>query len=633
MDLQVTSVARQAQPLAQAAAAVFVLTEEDIRRSGATTIPEALRMVPGLQVARIDGRRWAVSSRGFNGEFANKLLVLMDGRSIYTPLFSGVFWDTQDTVLEDIDRIEVIRGPGASLWGANAVNGVINIITKKAKDTQGVLAVAGTGTTERGFATLRYGGSLGKDTYFRIYGKHFERNDLKLPDGANAADSWRNLRTGGRLDSTLSSHDSLTIQGDYYNGNGNQMLLEPQLTAPFSNQIQSSMAYYGANLVTRWKHDFASNSSLVVQAYYDRTGRHSLIFNERRDTADLDIQHAFAWGERQHIVWGAGYRFSQDQIENTSTIVIKPEHRGISIFSGFIQDEISLIPNRLSFIAGTKVEHNDFTGFVVQPSGRLRWTPTDTLTLWSAISRGFRTPSRAEDDGNIAAQAIPPNGLFPGSPVTLVGLGGNRGYTNEALSAYEAGVRMQVLPTLSVDVAGFYNRYDHLRSFEPGTPTLQFSPPPPHLLLLTNLANKLSASTKGVEVSVEWRPLEWWRLQTSYTYLSIRMGRTDSLDSTRNNLPGENPQHQVSARSMMQLPGNLEFDAWGRYVDSLPAIGIPSYFNLDLRLAWKPTKQWELALIGQNLVDTHRPEFVANVIPQNQSEVPRGAYIKATWRY
>lgn len=633
MAIEVTSVARQAQPLAQAAAAVFVLTDEDIRRSGVTSIPEALRMVPGLQVARIDAHRWAISSRGFNNEFANKLLVLIDGRSVYTPLYSGVFWDMQDTVLEDIDRIEVIRGPGAALWGANAVNGVINIITKKAKDTQGVLAVVGTGTEERGFATLRYGGSLGQDTHFRIYGKHFERDDFARTDGSPAADSWRNLRTGLRLDSTLSARDSVTVQGDYYSGSAGQEFNEPTLTPPYNHHLLDRMDFYGGNALTRWKHEFANNSSLVVQAYYDRTAREGRTFNEHRDIVDLDVQHAFAWGERQHIVWGAGYRFSRDEIVSTPAIAIIPPSRGVSIFSGFLQDEITLIPNRLSFIAGTKIEHNDFTGFVVQPNGRVRWTPTDRLTLWSAVSRGFRTPSRAEDDGRVNSQAIPPNGLFPGSPVALAGLRGNRGFTNEALTAYEVGVRMQAHQTLSIDVAGFYNQYDHLRSFEPGAPSLELSPLPPHLALPFNISNKLSATTTGVEVSVDWRPLEWWRLQTSYTYLSIRMGSTDSIDPTRGDLPGENPQHQVSARSMMQLPGNLEFDVWGRYVDKLPALGVPSYASLDLRLAWKPTKQWELALVGQNLVDTHRPEFTATILPQAQSEVQRGAYVKATWRY
>lgn len=633
MAIEVTSVARQAQPLAQAAAAVFVLSEEDIRRSGVTTIPEALRMVPGLQVARIDAHRWAISSRGFNSEFANKLLVLIDGRSVYTPLYSGVFWDMQDTVLEDIDRIEVIRGPGAALWGANAVNGVINIITKKAKDTQGVLAVVGAGTEERGFATLRYGGSLGQDTHFRIYGKHFERDDYARPDGSPAADSWRNLRTGFRVDSTLSTRDSLTFQGDYYNGKVGQEYNQPVLTPPYNRQVLEGLDFYGANALTRWKHEFSNSSSLVVQAYYDRTSRQSTTFTEQRDIVDLDAQHAFAWGERQHIVWGTGYRFSRDELATTPAIAVSPASRGVSIFSGFLQDEITLVPNRLSFIAGTKIEHNDFTGVVVQPNGRLRWTPTDRLTLWSAVSRGFRTPSRAEDDARINFQAIPPNGLFPGSPVTLAGFRGNRGFTNEALTAYEVGVRMQAHQSLSIDVAGFYNRYDHLRSFEPGAPSPELTPLPPHLALPFDISNKLSATTTGVEVSVDWRPLDWWRLQTSYTYLSIRMGNTDSLDPIRGNLPEENAQHQVSARSMMQLPGNLEFDVWGRYVDKLPALRIPSYATLDLRLAWKPTKQWELALVGQNLLDTHRPEFIATILPQAQSEVQRGAYVKATWRY
>ncbi len=633
MNMEVTSVAKQAQPLAQAAAAVFVITEEDIRRSGATSIPEALRMAPGIQVARIDAHRWAISSRGFNGEFANKLLVLMDGRTLYTPLFSGVFWDVQDTTLEDIDRIEVIRGPGAALWGANAVNGVINIITKKAKDTQGILAVAGAGTEERGFATLRYGGSLGDDTHFRVYGKHFERDDFVRQDGSGASDSWRNSRAGFRVDSALAARDAVTVQGDYYNGTTGIDFQEALLTPPFSRQILDSQTLKGANLLTRWKHDLTNGSSVVLQAYYDRTERRSPLFGEYRDTIDLDVQHNLVLGDRHHLVWGAGYRGTHDRVFNTPSILLTPTTRYVSLFSGFIQDEITLLPNRVTFTAGTKVEHNDFTGFLVQPSGRLRWTPTNDLTLWGAISRGYRTPSRAEDDARITQQAIPPNGLFPGSPAALTAALGNRGFTNEALSAYELGGRMQVHETLSVDVTGFYNHYDHLRSLEPGSPTLETTPLPPHLLVPFFANNKLSAETRGVEVSAEWRPVEWWRLQTSYTYLHMRMLTGDSLDPLRNRAAGESPQHQVSVRSLMRLPGNLEFDLWGRYVDHLPALGVPGYINLDARLAWKPMKGLEVAVVGQNVLDTHRPEFVSSVVPQNGTEIQRGGYLKVTWRY
>lgn len=633
MTVDVTTVARSTQPLAQAASAVFVITDEDIRRSGAMSIPEALRMAPGIHVARIDTHRWAISARGFNDELANKLLVLMDGRTIYTPTFSGVFWDVQDTVLEDIDRIEVVRGPGTSLWGANAVNGVINIITKKAKDTQGWLAVAGAGTVERGFGTLRYGAALGNDTHLRGYVKGFLRDPLGHAENDRTLDAWRQIRTGFRMDSQLNPAQSLMVQGNYYDSRSSAFFEEPQLTPPYSNQTVDSVHAYGANVLGRWKYDLGNGAAFIVQSYYDRTSRRSLLFSEDRDTFDLDAQHNLTWGNHHRLLWGAGYRMTQDEFVTTQTIVMSPARRTLNLFSGFLQDEFALIPNRLALIAGTKIEHNSFTGFVVQPNGKLRWTPSETLTLWASVSRGFRTPSRVEQDGRVNSRAIPPNGLFPGSPTALAALLGNRSYTNESLMAYEIGLRSSLHTTFSVDITAFYNQYNHLRSFEPGAASMEFVPTPPHLLIPLTVDNKLRATTYGMELALDWRAREWWQLQTSYTFLAMEMRATDSNDPTRDSVPGQNPRHLVSARSLMTLPGNLEFDLWGRYVSALSSLGIPSYLTLDTRLAWKPTKHWEFAVVGQNLLDPEHPEFSPNFIPQIRMEVQRGAYVKATWRY
>ncbi|MBX3324282.1 MAG: TonB-dependent receptor [Nitrospira sp.] len=633
MKVEVTSVSKQAQPLFQAAAAIFVISQEDIRRSGVTTIPEALRMAPGIQVARLDTHRWAVSSRGFNGEFANKLLVLIDGRTAYSPLFSGVFWDAQDTVLEDIDRIEIIRGPGASLWGANAVNGVINVITKKAKDTQGLLAVVGGGTEERAFTTLRYGTSVGEHTHARLYGKFSERDDFVRSDGTPGEDDWRNGRGGFRLDHELSSRDSLTVQGDYYRGSEGFRFAEPLLTTPFSQSIRDRWSYSGGNVLSRWKHAFSDSSSLLVQTYYDRTERESRLFNERRDTFDIDLQHSFAWGQTHRVIWGLGYRFTTDHIVNSTTIRTTPTSRVLNLFNGFVQDEFTLIPNTLALTAGTKVEHNDFTGWVVQPSGRLRWTPTQALMFWGAISHAIRTPSRAEDDSTLDQIALPPNALFPGAPVALTTFGGQRGFRNESLLAYEIGTRYQPVEAWSIDISAFYNRYDRLRSIEPGTSSLATNPLPPHLLIPFVASNKLAAETHGVEVSSEWHPIDRWHLQATYSYLRIQMITGASLDPTGRNANGDSPQHQASLRSLMQLPGNIELDLWGRFVDRLPALNIPAYISMDTRLGWKPSKNVEVSIVGQNLLESRRPEFATSFVAQNGTEVQRGTYIKLTWRH
>lgn len=633
MKVEVTSVSKHAQPLFQAAAAIFVISQEDIRRSGVTTIPEALRMAPGIQVARLATHRWAVSSRGFNGEFANKLLVLIDGRTVYSPLFSGVFWDAQDTVLEDIDRIEVIRGPGASLWGANAVNGVINIITKKVKDTQGTLAVVGGGTEERAFTTLRYGTSMGEDTHVRFYGKFSERDDSARPDGTSADDEWRNGRGGFRLDHDLSSRDTLTIQGDYYRGSEGFDFTEPLLIAPYRQSNHDRRTYSGGNALSRWKHTFSDTSSLIIQSYYDRTERNSRLFTERRDTFDIDLQHSLTWGNAHHFIWGLGYRLTNDHILNSTTIHMIPNTRLLDFFNGFVQDEITLVPNTLALTIGTKVEHNDFTGWIVQPNGRLRWTPTHTLMFWGALAHAIRTPSRAENDATLDQMALPPNAVSSGSPVALVSVGGQRDFRNESLVSFEIGGRYQPVESWSIDITAFYNRYDRLRSLERSIPSLSTNPLPPHLVIPIIVNNKLAAETHGVEVSSEWHPIDWWHLRAAYSYLNIQMITGASGDPSARNPSEESPQHQATLRSLMQLPGNIELDLWGRFVDRLPVINIPAYVSLDTRLGWKPTKNFDVSIVGQNLLESRRPEFTSSLVYQNTSEVQRGAYVKLTWRY
>lgn len=632
MSVEVTSVAKQAQPLSQAAAAIFVISQEDIRRSGATSIPEALRMVPGLQVARLDANKWAITARGFNDRFANKLLVLIDGRTVYTPLFSGVYWDVQDTLLEDVDRIEVIRGPGATLWGANAVNGVINIITKKVKDTQGALLVAGAGTEERGFVGMRYGTELSPNTHMRVYGKFFARDDQATPTGDPSTDHWNQARSGMRIDHTTTRGDQFTLQGDYYNGRIHDRLTTPTLTAPFFNTSDNSGQVSGGNLLGRWGRTLSPTSGYTLQLYYDRSERNLVQLAEKRDIADIDFQYNFALGDRHHLLWGLGYRFTNDQIVSSSTIVVTPYSRLLNLWSGFVQDEMTLLPKTVALTLGTKVEHNDLTGFVVQPNARLRWTPTPHQTLWWAVSRAIRTPSRAEDDMRINQTTQPPSSATLGLPV-LASVLGNRGYGNEKTLAYEAGYRTQLTEKLSLDIAAYYNSMKDLRTFEQGPIGLETNPSPVHLLAPFNIANRLRAETYGVEVVVEWRPLEWWRIQPSYTYLHMSLYTDRTTDQTANTATGRSPAHQASLRSLMSLPHNFELDLWGRYVDTLTSAQIPSYFNLDVRIGWRPSKQLELSLVGQTLLDSHRPEYREALISTSPTEIQRSIYGKATWHF
>ena len=611
MRIQVTTVARRSQPVSEVASAVHVITHEDIRRSGVTSIPDALRLAPGVQVAQVDAHDWAISARGFNDLFANKLLVLQNGRSVYTPLFSGVFWDVQDTILEDIERIEVVRGPGATLWGANAVNGVINIITRSAADTQGWLVSGGAGTEELGFGTVRYGGKISDDAHFRVYGNYADHDDSALSNGDEAHDAWQLGRTGFRVDWEPSDQNDFMFEGDWHAARLLQVYTVPAVTGPAEARDDNHVR--GGHILGRWTHTISDDSDVRLQAYYERNERDTWVFEEERDTADLDLQHQFALGSRNKIIWGAGYRISHDDIPSSQLLSFDPDRRTVSLVSSFIQDEISLVPDRLRLIIGTKLEHNDYTGIEVQPSGRMVWTPTERQALWGAVSRAVRTPSRAEDDIRLLQPV--PTGQF----ATVRGSGS---LESEKLIGYEIGYRIQIHRRVFLDLAAFYNDYEDLRTIEPVAP-LTFA-----------ARNRMEGETYGVEIAPRVELTDWWQLSAGYSYLQMQLHReSDSADVTAELDEGRNPHHQVFFRSSTDLPGNFEFDWTIRYVDSLPAVGVSSYVALDTRLAWRPRPNLELAIVGQNLLDGRHQEFESSFIRTQVTEVEHSVYGKITWRF
>ena len=631
LQLEVTSVSRKPEKLSQSPAAIGVITQDDIRRSGANSIPQALRLAPGLQAAQLDSSEWAISSRGFNDVFANKLLVLQDGRSIYTPLFSGVFWDVQGTLMEDIERIEVIRGPGATLWGANAVNGVINIITRSAKETQGTLLAGGGGSEERAFGAVRYGDRLSEHAFFRVYGTYFNIDESALPDGAGADDAWQLGRWGFRVDWDVSDHDLLTLQGDAYRGEVDQVFgtYDPSDTNNLLRIVHDEFEVTGGNFLGRWTHWFAEDSDLRVQAYYDRTERDSVLIEEKRDTFDIDFQHRFLLGERHDWVWGAGYRLTADDIRNTETISFDPDHRTLDVVSAFVQDEIVLWADQLRLTLGSKFEYNDLTGFEVQPGARLLWTPTEHQSAWLSVARAVRTPSRAEADVKL-------NRVMPGAPTVVTTIYGSRQVESEELVAYEIGYRIQPHARVSVDLAAFYNDYDSLRSLEPGPSPTQpvTTPPPPGIPVPLHAANELYGETYGFEAALSVELTSWWRLQPSYTFLEMQLHkRSGSGDLTSELDEGKSPENQFMLRSSMDLPGRLTLDCLARYVDELPSQGIGSYITLDVRLAWLATPNLQLAVVGQNLLNNQHPEIRPSLIATRQTEIERGVYGKISWRF
>jgi len=620
MDLDVTSVSKRPEPYGQAPAAIEVITGDDIQRSGASSIPEALRLADNLDVAQKGSHAWAISARGFNTDSANKLLVLIDGRSVYTPLFSGVFWDVQDYLLADIDRIEVISGPGGRLWGANAVNGVINIISKSAKDTQGIYAEAGGGTELEDFAAFRYGGTISTNVFFRIYGKYFDRDEAVFPNGKDAADAWRMGQGGFRIDMDASLQDTLTLQGDAYGG------AEDLSTGGNAREN-------GNNVLGRWSHTFSDKSDMSLQMYYDRTHlrdpipANSLapagILIDDLDTYDLDFQHHIAVGERNNFTWGLGYRFTHDVVQNAPGLAFFPTTLDHNLFSGFAQDEITLV-KKLTLTVGSKIEYNDYTGFEFEPNVRLAWTPTDHQMVWAAVSRAVRDPSRIDRDSALPTPAF--------SPVVNDLLIGGKDFRSETVIAYELGYRAQLGPKFSGSISAFYNTYDNIRSTSP-------SPPPATFGLPLIYKNNLEGETYGFELSLNYQLLDWWRLHAGYDFIQenihVKPGKTDfnnALNETAD------PENHFSIRSSMDLPHNVEFDAGLRWVDSFiynnvgsPAT-VPDYFELDARLAWHPTSHWEFSIVGQNLLHDHHLEYVISS-PNPSEEIQRSVYGKVTFTW
>ena len=626
VNVQVTSVSKKETDLFTSPAAIYVITQEDIHRSGLMSIPELLRMVPGLEVARIDANHWAITARGFNGQYANKLLVLMDGRSVYMPVSAGVYWNVEDMPLDDIERIEVIRGPGAALWGANAVNGVINIISKRAKDTQGGLVTISYGTENQPSTTVRYGGQLATNLFYRAYVKYFNRDNFTSSTGPDTADAWSAVRSGFRLDWDASAENNFTLQGDYYYENAGETVDQATFTPPYVNRQNFVDHNKGANMLGRWTHNYSDTSQLNVQLYYDYSEQGDAPNVLKNNTVDFDLQHRFALGSRQDIVWGGGYRYLTEEASQSFFATFTPSYVHEQAFSTFVQDTLTIVEDRLNLTLGSKFEHNDITGFEVQPSIRLAWTPTKKQTVWAAVSRAVRTPSYLERDILQNRSVVQP----PAGPPVLVSILGNPNLNSEQLTAYELGYRIKPVEPLSFDATAFYNVYDQLIALVQGVPSFETSPAPPHVLVPLAYQNNQSAETYGAEILGEWRVTENWRLVASYTYLQAHLNPAPDFDS--------NPQNQFQIHSYLNLPHHVGLDAAVYYVDQIDSVlgdataTIPAYVRVDFGLTWRPIKSLELGIFGQNLLDDHHLEttsYKTTVL----TEMPRSVMGRIIWSF
>jgi iron complex outermembrane receptor protein len=623
--VEVTTASKKPEPVWRTPAAIYVLTQEDIRRSGANSIPEALRLVPGVEVARIDSSLWAVGIRGFGSGFAKSVLVLIDGRSVYTPLYAGVYWSLQNMLLQDVERIEVIRGPGGTIWGANAVNGVINIITKNSKDSQGALVSLGGGNVDQGSGGFRYGGLLGKNVSYRIYGMAFARGPEFHSDHDNF-DPAQLGQGGFRLDWDDQSRDTLSFQADLYKGQNGQRQNISYYSPPASIFVDQPEAVSGGHVLGRWQHKLGEGSDIQIQGYFDRTYRLTAQVGETRNTYDIDFIHHLT-RPRQDFIWGLGARWSpSDIIQVVATVDFLPHHQSDNIYSAFVQDEIAIVPNKVWATFGTKFEHNIYTGWEVMPSTRLLWTPSAHQTFWAAVTRSVRTPSRIDEDLQLT-------GLAATTPIPIfISVVGNPNFLPETLLGYEAGYRQLVTRRVYVDVALFHNQYDNLTSLGSSlTIAVENSPSPTHLLATIPWGNGIKGTTNGGEIAPDWKATRWLELKGSYSYANLnlrnKLGNTDI--GTVLTDEGSSPRHQVVVQSLFNLPMGFELDPTYRYVSALPALSVKAYTTMDVRVGWHVTRNLQLSLVGQNLFQPKHAEFSGD--PGPLIGIKRSAYAQITW--
>lgn len=634
MNIEVTSVSRKAQRLSSTAASVFVISAEDIRRSGITVLPELLRLAPGVQVSRLSSGSWAVGIRGFNDEYSNKLLVLVDGRSVYNEFYAGVFWDTLNIPVDNIDRIEVIRGPGAAMWGTNAVNGVINIITKSAKSTQGLTISGGGGSQANSTADVRYGGEAGGASY-RLGVQNAETDPFQLVSSASPSRGWINRSGDFRIDWDLSAQDSLQVSGGFYQTSLGLMVPGATITSPNAPPADDQIDTSGGSVAARWEHIFSDTSSIQVRFSYDRMLRNDPQGAADINTLDYGFQHHVLAGSRNDIIWGFSVREDGFRSTPTPALRMNPLSTNRDEVALFGEDEISLIPNRLSFIAGAQVSHIATIGYSVQPTGRLLWTPTKNLSSWMAVSRAERTPSLSDQGIDYYESPIPFSSGSPSLPPLLgiVHFVGNPNERQETVLAYEAGQRVQVSKAISFDLSTFYNVYRHLDSVFTGTPTLQFASGVPYLEIPAITGNDRHGESYGAELAATWNATGRWRLNGGYSWLRVetRPYAGDTNDD-QYRTSSATPHHQWEVRSNFDLTRTVQIDTAFYYYAAMLQTGIPQHLRGDLRIGWRPKPKVELSIGVQDAFEAYHVEYESTRFNQF-AEIPRNFYGKVIWRF
>ncbi len=625
MSQVVESADRQVSTVGRTPAAVFVITQEMIKRSGARYVPEVLRMAPGISVAKIDSSTWAITARGFQGRYANKLLVQIDNRVVYSPTtFGGVFWDVQYLPLPDIERIEVIRGPGTTVWGSNAVNGVINIITKKSSDTQGALIQSGGGNQEQDFNTVRYGSTSG-DLSWRAWGQQFDRN--KGWSANDIQDQWRQQRGGFRADWSVTQDDTLTVQGDIYNGYEGQQFINTVRDPPGEALVNDELHVSGGDAMVRYDRVLDEDTRWQFWAYYDKMQRNHTAFAFTQDMYDLDFQYQFKTSENHHWIAGANYRRVQDFTRGSFSFFMTPPSFATNWASVFAQDTMTLVEDYMYFTLGIRLEYNTFGKFQPEPTARLLITPSERESLWFAISRAARNPTRWDTGVNVRIHE---------AGNSFLDVVGNPNMRAEGLVAYEVGYRAAPTDDFTWDIAAYFNDYTSLQGFgEPGAPFPD--PPPPNLIFLipVEFANNTRAQTYGFELTATYKLSETWQLTGNYSLFeaSAQSAESPLIDTTVRIIEGGTPHNQIYLRSSWDWGSNVQFDLIGRYVDRVSALDIPKYIEMDAVLSWRATRTLDFSLVGQNLLQPHHLEYEDGQTGLRSTEVVRGVYGMLTWTH
>jgi len=629
MNIEITSASKKEQRLAEVPAAAFVITQDDIRRSGMTTLPELLRLVPGVQVAQVNSNKWAIAIRGFNNLFADKVLVLVDGRTVYDRLNSGVFWESIDVPLDEIERIEVIRGPGGATWGANAVNGVISVVTKSAAETPGAAVTVGAGTFDGERASARFGGTLGGVAY-RLSSHWAGRRESQLDARTSAGDSWDTQTHGIRMDWARGA-DAMMVQGGATLATVRGLFPSPTgpvpAIEPFIDNRTFTQEY---DVLGRWTHRRGDGSSMQLQSFVDYRHNDDPV-NPRQLQVDVDGQYHVKVARRHDVVVGAGYRFLDENTDGGFAFAILPADVHEVVLNAFAQDDIAL-GSRVQLTLGAKVERDGYVGWGLQPTARVMWSVVPQRQhAWAAVSRAVRTPSLADVSGRFNYTSF----IGPRELPIVVGAIGNPAFQSEEVVDAELGYRLELATTASIDVTAFRGSYKKLKTSEPLAPRLELTPgAPPHLFVPVQFGNLLDATTSGVEISAHLTPVRWWRVDGGYsTFRLVPHLSPASGDTHAAAFDGNVPRAQWQARTAFSLPAGVQIDGMLFRVGALTALGVGAYTRADVRLEVPLTKRLTASVVGQNLLDPMHQEFAGSGAVVAPTLVPRSARVQLTWKY